>query len=342
MAPVKNGRLLFNDIPSGYPEPGKTTIYDESETIDLDSVSLNGGFLVKTLVLSADPYLRARMRDPKVESFVPAFEKGQPISNFGVGVVLRSENKAIKAGDHVHGLFPFKKYITLPNLEGSRILENKERLPWSAYVGVAGMPGQTAYAAWKEYAQARKGETVFVTAASGPIGSLIVQFANADGMKVIASAGSDEKVAFVKSLGADVVFNYKKTKTADVLAKEGPINVYWDNVGGESLDAALANAAKHARFVECGYITGYNGEGTPVKNMAVVFGKEITLYGFLVFSLLPKYGEDFYREIPARVAKGELRYIEDAKKGLEWAGHAILENQQGKNHGKSVIIVAEE
>ncbi|EKM53341.1 uncharacterized protein PHACADRAFT_259646 [Phanerochaete carnosa HHB-10118-sp] len=342
MAPVKNGRILFNDIPSGYPEPGKTTIYDESETIDLDSAPLNGGFLVKTLVLSIDPYLRDKMRDPKDYGFVPHFDMNQPIANFGVGVVVRSENKGVKVGDHLYGTFPFQEYFILPGLEGSRILENKEGLPWSAYVGIAGMPGQTAYTAWKEYAQAKKGETAFVTAASGPVGSLVVQFAKADGMKVIASAGSDEKVAFVKSLGADVVFNYKKTKTADVLAKEGPINVYWDNVGGESLDAALTNAAQRARFLECGYITGYNGEGTPVKNMAVVFGKEITLYGFLVFSLLPKYEDEFYREIPARVAKGEFKYIEDAKKGLEWAGHAILDVQQGKNHGKSVVIVAEE
>ncbi|GJE91708.1 NADP-dependent oxidoreductase [Phanerochaete sordida] len=342
MAPVKNGRLLFNEIPEGFPEPGKTTVYDESETIDLDNVPLKGGFLVKTLVLSNDPYLRFNMRDPKVESYSEAFHIGKPIVNFGVGLVLRSESKEVKKGDHVYGLFPFSEYFVQEKFDGFRVLENKEGLPWSVYVGVAGMPGQTAFLAWKEFAQAKKGETAFVTAASGPVGSFVCQLAKADGLKVIASAGTDEKCDFVKSLGVDVVFNYKKTKTADVLAKEGPVDVYWDNVAGESLDAALENAAKHARFLECGAITGYNGEGAPVKNMVNVFAKEIHLYGFLVFTLLEDHADEFYAEVPARIAKGEFKYIEDIKKGLKWAGHAIYEVQAGKNHGKSIIEVATE
>lgn len=204
---------------------------------------------------------------PDHDLIQPAFEKGQPIENFGVGVVLRSENPKVKAGDHVYGIFreypvdpvlersahlpasAFAQYFIRPSFDGFRVLENKEGLPWSVYVGVAGMPGQTAYSAWKEYAKVQKGDVVFVTAASGPVGSFVVRLAKADGLKVIASAGSDEKCEFVKSLGADVVFNYKTTKTADVLAKEGPINIFWDNVGGESLDAALQYAARGARFL---------------------------------------------------------------------------------------------
>ena len=112
-----------------------------------------------------------------------------------------------------------------PNFEGFRILENKEGLPWSVYVGVAGMPGQTAFLAWKEFARAKKGETAFVTAASGPVGSFVIQLAKSQGLKVIASAGSEEKVKFIRSIGADVAFNYKTTSTAEVLAKEGPINM---------------------------------------------------------------------------------------------------------------------
>lgn len=172
----------------------------------------------------------------------------------------------MKAGDHIYGpcredsalcsastgltsSTAFQKYFTLSSLDGVIIIENKERIPWSAYVGVAGIPGETAYAAWKEYANVQQGDIVFVTAAAGPVGSFVVQLAKADGLKVIASAGSDEKCSFVKSIGADVVFNYKKTRTADVLAKEGPVTIYWDNVGGESLDAALQHAATGARFI---------------------------------------------------------------------------------------------
>ena len=121
----------------------------------------------------------------------------------------------------------FQQYWIAPALsQGLRIIENKEKLPWSVYLGVAGMPGQTAYTAWKEYAQAKKGDTAFVTAGAGPVGSMVIQLAKADGLKVIASAGSEEKVAFMKSIGADVAFNYKTENTFEVLEREGPIDVY--------------------------------------------------------------------------------------------------------------------
>lgn len=106
------------------------------------------------------------------------------------------------------------------------VLQNKENLPWSVYLGAAGMAGQSAFAAWKEYADAKKGETAFITAGAGAVGSFAIQLAKADGLKVIASAGSDEKVAFMKSLGADVAFNYKKENVYEVLKKEGPVDVY--------------------------------------------------------------------------------------------------------------------
>ncbi|CAL1711894.1 unnamed protein product [Somion occarium] len=334
MAPVKNGRVIFNEIPSGYPDPNKTVIYDESEIIDPDTVPLNGGFIVKTLVISIDPYMRGRMRDPSVKSYSPPFPLGEPIANHAVGVVIRSENPSVKPA--------FQTYTILKDLTGLRILENKEGLPWSAYVGIAGMPGQTAYYAWKEYAAAKKGETVFVTAGAGPVGSAVIQIAKSEGLKVIASAGSEEKVAFLRSIGVDVAFNYKTTKTAEVLAKEGPIEIYWDNVGGESLEAALEYANKNARFLECGMISVYNTEPYPIKNLMNVVSKEIKLYGFLVFSLHEKYEEEFYREWPKRVASGEIKYTEDAKQGLKETGQAIYEVQKGLNKGKSVIVVSSE
>ncbi|KIP01974.1 hypothetical protein PHLGIDRAFT_112558 [Phlebiopsis gigantea 11061_1 CR5-6] len=342
MASIKNGRALFNEIPSAYPEPGKTTVYDESETIDPETVPLNGGFIVKTLVLSVDPYLRGKMREASAKSYSASFEKGKPLYNYGVGVVLRSENSAVKVGDHVYGVFPFQKFFIRPSLEGVRILENKEKLPWSTYLGAAGMPGQTAFFAWKEYSQSKKGDIVFVTAGAGPVGSLVIQIAKSEGLKVIASAGSEEKLDFIRSLGADVVFNYKTTKTADVLEKEGPIDIYWDNVGGESLDAALKYANHKARFLECGMISDYNEKAPPVTNLVQIVAKELKISGFLVFSLAPKHIEWFYNEIPGRIANGELKILEDFKKGLEYGGHAIEDVQRGRNYGKSVIVVAEE
>lgn len=342
MAPVKNGRLIFKEIPTGYPEPGKTTIYDESETIDLDSVPLKGGVLVKTLVVSIDPYLRGKMRDPSIQSYTPAFVKDKPIYNYGVGVVLRSENPRAKPGDHLYGTYDFQQYSILNNLDEFEVLKNEHNLPWSAYVGVVGMPGQTAWVGWHEYAAPQKGDVVFVTAGAGPVGSFVIQLAKLQGLKVIASAGSEDKVDFIKSLGADVAFNYKTANTWDVLKREGPINIYWDNVGGETLDAALANAARGARFIECGMISEYNTAPYTVKNLMAIVRQELHLHGFIVNHHLHKHHARFYAEVPGKVARGEIKYVEDAKQGLQYAGEAILEVQKGRNSGKSVVIVGDE
>jgi len=323
--------------------PGKTTVYDASQSIDLDTVPLDGGVLVKTLVLSIDPYLRGRMRDPSIESYAPAFIKGEPLTNYGVGVVLRSEAANIKKGDHVYGSFPFQQYFVEKNASQLRVLENKEGLPWSVYVGVGGMPGQTAHHAWKEFASPQKGDVVFVTAGAGPVGATVIQIAKAEGLKVIASAGSAEKVDFIKKIGADVAFNYKTEKTLDVLKREGPINIFWDNVGGETFEAAIEAAAVGARFIECGMISAYNGEEPyPVKNLIQIVGKQLKIAGFIVMWLHHKYLEDFYKEIPPMVASGQIKYLEDVTRGLDKAGEAIVDVQTGRNKGKSVILVAEE
>lgn len=349
MAPVRNARVIFNEIPAPntYPQPGKTTVYNDSQTIDPDTVPLNGGFLVKVLVLSIDPYMRGRMREPHIKSYAPPYLVGEPLTNFAVGRVLRSEHSAVKAGDHIYGYMPFQEYAVFadPAYLGSdvfRVLENKERLPWSAYVGVCGMPGSTAHHAWHEFANAKPGETAFVTSAAGPVGATVVQLAKAGGLKVIASAGSDEKVAFVKSLGADVVLNYKTDDMRAVLAREGGIDIFWDNVGGQTLEAAVDAAHRFARFIECGMISVYNAEPYAPKNLPLIIGKEIKISGFIVRSLYHKYRDEFYKEIPPLVAAGKIKYTEDRSVGLEATGEAVVAVQKGTNTGKKVIIVAEE
>ncbi|KAI0918241.1 hypothetical protein AcV7_007041 [Taiwanofungus camphoratus] len=347
MAPVRNARVLFNEIPSGLPVPGKTTVYDASQSIDLEAAPLHGGFLVKTLVLSIDPYLRGRMRDASIKSYSEPFLIGEPMSNHGVGVVLRSEHPDITPGAHIAGFFPFQEYAVFPPSAATtvRVLENKERLPWSVYVGVCGMPGQTAHHAWAEFAHPKRGETVFVTAGAGPVGATVIQLAKASplGLKVIASAGAPDKVAFLRRIGADVAFDYKTERTADVLAREGPIDVFWDNVGGETLEAAIGAAARHARFIECGMISAYNGEAPyPVKNLMQIVGKEITMSGFIVMSLQAKYEAQFHAEMPRLVAGGKVQYMEDRVQGLQEAGRALVDVLTGRNRGKSVVVVAEE
>ncbi|KAF9806658.1 hypothetical protein IEO21_08613 [Rhodonia placenta] len=314
MAPVTNARVLFNEIPSGLPIPGQTTVYDASQTIDPDAVPLDGGFLVKTLVLSIDPYMRGRMRDPSNKSYAPAYITGEPIQNYGVGLVFRSENDGFKPEITFTGT---RSYWVARDTSEMRVLKKTENLPWSTYVGVCGVAGQTAHHGWAEYAHPKKGDVVFVSAAAGPVGATVIQLAKAGGCKVIASAGNDEKVDFIRSIGADVAFNYRKESTTKVLD-------YWDGVGGEILEAAIGAAAVGARFIECGMISGYNSEPYHIKNMMLI------------------HIDELYRTILTKVACGEIKYKEDAKHGLEAVGEAIVDVQIGKNKGKSVIVVAEE
>ncbi|KAJ7663247.1 hypothetical protein DFH06DRAFT_1395374 [Mycena polygramma] len=339
MAPQTNGRVLFNSVPIDYPIPGETTVYDTSKTIDIETHPLHGGFLVKTLVLSIDPYMRALMSKG---SYFATYVLGEPITGYGVGVVVRSENSEVQVGKYVYGLeFPHQEYFVLPNMDGFIFLEKHPELPWTVYVGAAGMPGKTAYAGWKEFSKAKKGETAFVTTGAGPVGSMVIQLAKRDGLKVIACAGSEEKVEFMRSIGADVAYNYKTTDTREVLAREGPIDVYWDNVGGSFLDAALEHAAVYGRFLECGMMTGYNGEQQGIKNLNQTYTKSLTMSGIAILRLT-HHEEEFYATVPKQLASGELKYTEDVSYGLDKVGDVILAVQTGANKGKAVVVVAEE
>ncbi|KAF8986578.1 hypothetical protein BDQ17DRAFT_1335544 [Cyathus striatus] len=353
MTPVINARVIFNSVPEGYPEPGKTTVYDTTQTIDLDTAPLNGGVLLKILEVSIDPYLRGKMRAPIEKSYSPPFTLGEPIDSFAVAVVVRSEKEGFKKGNHVYGILP---------TEELRILNNKHNLPWSVYVGAAGMPGKSAYMAWKEYSYAKKGETVYVSTGAGPVGStsssfsshrllsspqtpfvLVIQLAKQSGCRVIGSAGSDDKVTFMKECGADVAFNYKTESVWDVLEREGGlICSYWDNVGGDTLDAALEFAKIGGRFIECGMISGYNTGGAVIKNILHVVDKSLSIYGFVVFRLHEKYETQFYEEVPQLLAEGKLKYSEHVWEGLDKAGEAILAVQKGLNRAKAVVKVAQE
>ncbi|KAJ7637432.1 hypothetical protein B0H17DRAFT_1339554 [Mycena rosella] len=330
MAPTTNGRVLFAAVPSGFPIPGETTVYDTSQTIDIDTTHLNGGFLVKTLVVSVDPYMRGRMRSPEKKMYGAPFTLDAPIDGYGVGVVQRSEHNDVAPGKYVSGILPHQEYSVLLNMQGLNFLQKHPNLPWTVYVGAAGVPGKTAYMAWREFSRAKKGEVAFITTGAGSVGSrcnsMVIQLAKRDGLKVIASAGSEEKREFMKELGADIAFNYKTTDTRDVLQREGPIDIYWDNVGGDVLDAALEHAAVYARFL----------------NLHNTFAKSLIINGILVHRLEAKYDAEFYATIPAALAEGDIKYREDVTHGLETVGDAILRVQQGRNTGKAVVIVAEE
>ncbi|KAF9474420.1 hypothetical protein BDN70DRAFT_320003 [Pholiota conissans] len=172
-----------------YPEPGKHIVYD---TLDLETVPLNGGFFSRRSS-SPSTHMRGQMREAHIPSYMPAFPMGEPIYGAGIGAVLCSEHSDIKASDHVTGLIPHQQYSVVKVAPPLRKIENPHHLPWSFVLGVLGMPGQTAFMGWSECSRAKKGETVFLSAGAGVVGSLVIQLAKMDGYKVIASVGSDEK-----------------------------------------------------------------------------------------------------------------------------------------------------
>ncbi|CAE6418902.1 unnamed protein product [Rhizoctonia solani] len=346
MSPTKNSAAIFNSVPQGYPVLGETIITGHS-TIDIENVPLAGGILAKTVYLAIDPYLRGRMREPSSGGYVSEFTKGKPIMNYGVAKVIRSEKNGISSGDllYVYDL-PFQEYNVLQPEHSIRVIKEEPGVPLSLYIGILGMPGQTAFYGLETVGKPVKGETIFVSSGASAVGSLVVQLAKAKGLKVIASVGSDDKVDFLKSIGADVAFNYKKDTIASVLAKEGPIDVYWDNVGGSTLEAALDAFNTGGRVILCGAISQYNAtEPYAIKNMTNALFKRLRIEGFFV-----THGEQEYEgelNNPTRfldaliplIQSGQIKWSEQMYKGIESVGESIIAVQRGSNTAKVIIEV---
>ncbi|GAA5986708.1 hypothetical protein JCM5350_001462 [Sporobolomyces pararoseus] len=322
--------------PATYPVPG-THIAKRQEEIDLDQKLADGSILVKTKVLSIDPYMRSRLRAPGFKSYVPEFDQGKPLQNFGVGEVIKAgEGASIKEGSLVYGTFDFSEYVVFDKDAAAQLrpFDNKEGLPLSTWVGAAGMPGQTAYVGLRDIGKPQKGETIFVSSASGAVGQMVIALAHRAGCKVIACAGSDEKVKILEDkLGVEYAFNYKTTNIKEFLSKH-EYHMYWDNVAGPTLEAVLDTIAVRGRIIACGAANDYNGEPYGIKNWFNVVTKELFVKGFIVLNC--DIG-NFYEEIPTALAKGEFtKPIEHITKGLD-DGESFLELLKGGNIGKAVI-----
>ncbi|KAJ1303183.1 hypothetical protein OPQ81_011382 [Rhizoctonia solani] len=348
MGPTTNRSAIYNSVPTGYPVLNET-ITLASSTIDLESVPLDGGILVKSLWLSIDPYLREGMRDPSVKSHLPGFQFGKPIWGFGVVQVLRSEVDGVKPGDFLRvAEYPFQEYNILPPEHSITVIMEEEGIPLSLHLGILGMPGQTAFYGLEVVGKPVKGETIFVSSGASAVGSLVAQLAKAKGLKVIASAGSDDKVAFMKSIGVDAAFNYKTESTADVLAREGPIDLYWDNVGGPTLDAALGAFAPGGRVVVCGIMSEYNTkEPYGIKNTPQILFKRLRVEGFYWFLAAETYEgqkdkpERFMQALVPLIKSGQLKWLEHVYDGIESVGEAIIAVQTGVATAKVVVKVGD-
>ncbi|GAA2324038.1 NADP-dependent oxidoreductase [Streptomyces violaceusniger] len=297
-----------------------------------------GQALVRNLYMSVDPYMRGRMND--VKSYTPPFQLDRPMEGGAVGKVVASNAEGISVGDHILHFGGWREYATVD--AKSAVTVDPEVAPLPAYLGVLGMPGLTAYAGLLEVASFKEGDAVFVSGAAGAVGSEVGQIAKLKGAsRVIGSAGSDEKVrVLLDEYGFDAAFNYKNGPVADQLKEAAPdgIDVYFDNVGGEHLEAAISRLKVHGRVTVCGMISQYNAtEPTPApRNLAMVIGKRLRIQGMLVGDH-QHLQEQFFQEVGGWIREGKLHYRETVVKGVDNAVDAFLGMLRGENTGKMIV-----
>jgi len=306
---------------------------------DYDLPELGEGMVrVQNRWLSVDPYMRGRMND--VKSYVPPFALDAPMEGGAVGEVVESNDPAFSPGDMVLHMSGWRDEAVAP----AQALNKLPPIPGvepQAFLGNLGLTGGTAYFGLLDAASAKEGDTVFVSAAAGAVGSAVVQIAKAKGMTVIGSAGGSDKCDFVRSLGADAVVDYKAGPVVKQLAEAAPkgIDVYFDNVGGDHLDAALAVARKDARFAICGMIEVYNdAHPTCLKYIARVIAMRIRLKGFIYTDYLGQLG-DFYRDMGGWLAGGQVKSRDTVVEGLDKTLDAFLGLFSGANTGKMLVKI---
>ncbi len=293
-----------------------------------------GEVLVKNLWLSLDPYMRGRMS--KTKSYVKGVDIGEVMVGQTVGEVVESKNPAFKAGDKVVTQLGWQLYGTTKEavkVDGSRV-------PLSYYLGVLGMPGMTAYFGLKEIGQPKAGETVLVSAASGAVGSVVGQLARLWGCRAVGIAGGREKCDYVKrELGFDRCIDYKAANLREELKQE-KIDAYFDNVGGEILDLALARMNLFGRVVVCGTISDYNAtEPYRVRNWRAILVNRLKVQGMIVFDWKERYGEAL-KALGGYLAAGKLKTRESVVEGLANAPQGLIALLKGGNFGKQLVKLA--
>ena len=306
------------------------------ELKDYDLPPLGDGMIrVRNSWLSVDPYMRGRMND--VKSYVPPFQIGEPMEGGAIGEVVESNAQGFAPGDLVQHMGGWRDEAVVPARTANKLLDLG--VPPEQFLGMLGVTGATAYFGLLDAASAKAGDIVFVSAAAGAVGSAVVQIAKAKGMTVIGSAGGPEKCAFVRSLGADQVIDYREGSILKSLAAAAPegIDVYFDNVGADHLDAAFATARNNARFAICGMIANYNDATPPAfRFIARIIAARIRLKGFLVFDYMPRFPE-FYAEMGPWLASGAVKSRETVFEGLEKTADAFLGLFSGANTGKMLV-----
>ncbi|XP_059447329.1 2-alkenal reductase (NADP(+)-dependent)-like [Corylus avellana] len=342
---VSNKQVTLRDYVSGFPK--ESDMYVTTGTVKLKVTEGSNAVLVKNLYLSCDPYMLDLMRPTTSldATYFAPFKPGSPIAGYGVAKVLDSAHPNFKKGDLVRGVTGWEEYSLIAETDFLFKIEHTD-VPLSYYTGILGMPGMTAYAGFYEVCSPKKGEYVFISAASGAVGQLVGQFAKLLGCFVVGSAGSKEKVDLLKNkFGFDDAFNYKEELDLDAALKryfpEG-IDIYFENVGGKTLDAVLLNMRTHGRISVCGMISQYNlDEPEGVKNLMDLVYKRIHMQGFVVTDYYHLY-PNFLDTVLPGIRDGKIVYVEDIAEGLESGPAALVGLFSGRNVGKQLVVVARE
>lgn len=308
------------------------------ETAELPALQ-DGQVLVKNVVASVDPYMRGRMND--VKSYIPPFQIDEPLTGGAIGEVIESRSDALPVGTMVSHLLGWRTHAVLN--EGEATVVDTRAIAPATYLGALGMPGLTAYVGLMKVAEFKERDAVFVSGAAGAVGQMVGQLAKQFGAsRVIGSAGSPEKVQHLLDLGFDAAFNYKDAAVAEQLKAVAPegIDVYFDNVGGDHLEAAIASLNTFGRVAMCGAIAQYNAtEPTPgPRNLGLAIGKCLTLRGFVV-GQYAQFGGEFREKVAPLLLDGSIRTDTTVRHGIENMPNAFLELFTGGNRGKMVVEI---
>lgn len=334
------GKLIGREVHLAARPEGEPKLTDFALVEREVPVPGDGQVLVRNLFMSVDPYMRGRMND--AQSYAPPYQIGEVMYGGAVGEVIGSNSQALAIGDKVLHQFGWREYAVADAGQFRKV--DATAAPLSSYIGVLGMPGLTAWVGVVDIAALEAGETFFVSAAAGAVGSVAGQIAKLRGaVRVVGSAGSDEKVSYLlDKLGFDAAFNYKAGSVRQQLSAAAPggIDVYFDNVGGDHLEAAIAVMNPDGRIAACGSISQYNAsEPQPApRNLSLIVGKRITLRGFLVsdhWSRMPQ----FIEEVGGWLRGGKIHAPETVVEGIENAPAAFIGMLRGENIGKMVVRV---
>ena len=329
---MKSKDIRLASRPVGLPKVDDFTVVE----VDLPEPQ-EGEVVVQNVSLTVDPYMRGRMTDRA--SYVAGFNLEDTLTGGAIGKVVESRHADYEVGDYVESHYGWREaYVSPPR--GLRKL-GELNAPASAYLGVLGMPGMTAYVGLLDVGKLKEGETVFVSGAAGAVGSAVGQIAKIKNCTVIGSAGGPQKVQhLVDELGFDHGIDYREGHLTQQLMKSAPngIDVYFDNVGGDHLEAALNCMRPNGRLPLCGAISQYNAtEAVPgPRNLAIAIGNQLTLQGFIV-SNYNHLRDDFERDMAGWIASGELKYRETVFDGIEKMPEAFIGLFTGVNLGKMIV-----